>query len=92
MRITDNSLIKRSSSLHPVEVNGKLSVLNVKTGKYIVLNSVGTLIWNYSAEAISVREIVSRLINEFEVSADECKNSVLSYVNELKKEHMIEVL
>lgn len=90
--ITDGTMIKRNSTLKAVYVDDNISMLNTETGKYTMLNSVGTLIWNYAGEPITVEDIVSRLTNEFDISIAECKKSVILYLENLKKEKLIEVV
>lgn len=89
--ITDCTLIKRVASLKAVNLDGNTGMLNIETGKYTMLNTVGTLIWNYSEKPIPVKDIVDRLINEFDISYEECKKSVVLYLDNLLNEKLIDV-
>lgn len=92
MRINENTVIKRNASLQPVDINGQLSMLNVETGKYVVLNPVGALIWELAAEQVAVKDILTRLIEEFDVAPDVCAKQVLPYLKNLKKERLINII
>lgn len=91
MRITQKSVIIRNTALEPVDIGGQFGMLNVETGKYIVLNEVGARIWDFAAEPVSVGDVVTRLIKEFDVSSGDCKDQVISYVERLKKEKLIRI-
>lgn len=92
MKIIESTVIKRNTSLQPVDINGQLSMLNMETGKYVVLNTVGARIWELAEQPIAVRDIIARLINEFDVTYEDCQNSVLLYMKNLKKERLIQIV
>lgn len=91
MKITENTIIVRNPELKPVDIGGQLGMLNVKTGKYIVLNEVGGRIWQLMAEPHTVGAIVVRLTEEFDVAPDVCINQVLPYLEILKKEKLVRI-
>lgn len=90
--ISDLTIIKRNSSLKPIYADDNLNMLNIETGKYAVLNSVGAMIWNYTEIPITVKDIVIKLTEEFDVSHDECSKSVILYLENLLKERLIDVV
>lgn len=90
--MTDNTIVVRKASHQPVDMNGKLAMLNEVTGKYVVLNEVGALIWDLTVKPISVHDIVTRLTDEFDISRDECASQVTFYLDNLKKERLLDIM
>lgn len=78
---------------HPSTVIGdELAIVNYDTGSYILLNEVGAVIW----EKISKREyttdsLISEILDEYEVSLDECKVSVEDFLKRLMKSELVEL-
>lgn len=87
--ISSNAKFKRDNLQKPVVLNDGLAMLNISTGKYTVLNRIGARIWDLTAVETSVEEIVEHLIKEFNISKEECSNSVELYVEKLAEENLI---
>lgn len=92
MKITDDTVITRNTALKPVDMGGRLAMLNAETGKYIVLNEVGARIWDLSSEPISAGDIIAGLTEEFDITPDDCREQVLPYLEKLKKERLLSIL
>lgn len=90
--ITKHSIIKQKPSLRPVPMNGNLGMLNIDTGKYLVLNNIGAQILNYAAAPVSVDEIVKKLTHEFDITYADCFESIVPYIEGLQKEQLIDVV
>lgn len=90
--MTDDTIVVRKASLRPVDMNGQLAMLNEDTGKYVVLNEVGALIWDLAVKPVSIHDIVSRLTDEFDITRDECANQVIFYLDKLKKERLLDII
>ena len=50
-----------------------------------VLNEVAAFIWNYLAEAESEEQIVSLLLEEYDVTKEEAEADVHAFLNKLKE-------
>jgi DNA-directed RNA polymerase delta subunit len=74
------------------DISGGLGLLNSETGQYCAMNSVGSCIWNLTEKAISVNELIRRLTEIFDVSYADCKNSVIPFLKDLKKNRLIEIV
>jgi glycerol dehydrogenase-like iron-containing ADH family enzyme len=52
-------------------------------GAYFELNDVGSRVWQLLQQPCSVRSIRDTLLEEYEVSNEQCEQDVLKLVNEL---------
>lgn len=58
-------------------------ILNVKTGIYHGLNSVGARIWQLVETPITIDKIVETIVDEFDTDAATCEKDVLQLIEEM---------
>ncbi len=73
------------------DMNGEKVMLDVQSGKYYNLGTIGGRIWDLSAQASTVEEIVSRLMEEYEVSQDVCTQQVSTFIGQMLSEGLVEI-
>lgn len=71
------------------DMDGEKVMLSVHNGKYYNLGEVGGLIWELLEGPKSIKELVDRLIEEYDVSREECESQVHSFLELLIKEELI---
>ena len=72
------------------DMDGEKVMLSVHNGKYYNLGEVGGLIWELLDHPKSVKELVDRLTEEYDVNPVECESQVRSFLEMLKKEELID--
>jgi hypothetical protein len=65
-------------------------ILDLASGIYYGLNSVGARIWELIQKPISVREIVDIFLNEFEVDRTDCVEHVCRFLAEMAEHGLLE--
>ncbi|HET7553105.1 MAG TPA: PqqD family peptide modification chaperone [Gemmatimonadaceae bacterium] len=65
-------------------------VLDIQTKKYFSLNDTGARVWALIREGLSVEEIISMLLDEYDVSRTAACEAVTSLVESLAAENLIE--
>jgi hypothetical protein len=73
-------------------MDDEMAMMNVKQGKYFVLDSIGTEIWKLIQEPRSVSDICDSMFEHFSVERQQCEQDVLTFLNELYREKLIEVI
>ncbi len=82
--------IARSDNFVFNEVDGELVMMNIETGAYASLNETGKSIWTLLDAPKSLSEVVSSLVEEYEIDQATCEKEVLPFVeNMLKSEVLI---
>ncbi len=66
-------------------------ILNLKSGVYYGLNSVGTRIWDMIQSPKTLAEIQETIVAEYDVEPERCGNEVMDIFKELKTAGLIEV-
>ena len=64
-------------------------MLSIQNGKYYNLGEVGGQIWEMISEPISVNQLVANLLCEYNVKQQDCEIQVISFLNLLLKEELI---
>ena len=89
--ITDHRFVAIKEHLYS-DLNGEAVILSMKNGKYYGLNQVGKSIWNAIKDPTNLEEIQSCVMLEYEVDEDTCHREVLSFLQKMFGEGLIEVL
>jgi hypothetical protein len=89
--ITTKSIIVASKNQVHCDLDGEAAILNLNNGIYYGLNPVGAYIWELIQMPISVREIRTAMVEEFEVEPERCEHDLLVLLRELSEQQLIEV-
>lgn len=65
------------------ELGGETVLLNLSNENYFGLDEVGTRVWQLLGETHSANAVVTRLIKEYDVSAEQLRTDVARLITEL---------
>lgn len=74
------------------DMDGEKVMLNIEKGKYYSLGQVGGFIWSLINKPITVGELVTMLMAEYDVDQAECEQQVLSFCSVLYSEELIKII
>nr|WP_275589181.1 lasso peptide biosynthesis PqqD family chaperone [Paenibacillus sacheonensis] len=72
------------------EMDGDIVMMNIQQGKYYNLGQVGGVIWDLLQNPSTVEELTDALLNEFEITPEECESQVIAFLEQLMKEQLIQ--
>lgn len=90
-KLTPSSIISVTKEAVHCDVEDEVVILSMKDGIYYGLNPVGAFIWNQIQKPKKVGEIRDSILEEFDVSKDECESDLFELLNELMENKLIEV-
>jgi hypothetical protein len=90
-KITLQSIISAKKEIVAADMDGDTVMMSVEAGKYYNLGTTGGAIWKMLESPISVATIIAKLLEQYEVTREQCETEVLSFLNEVKKEGLLEV-
>ena len=67
------------------------AILNMKNSVYYGMNPVGATVWNLLKQPKTVAEIRDAIVAEYEVEETRCEQDLLSLLEEMRSEGLIEV-
>ena len=81
--MNDTTILSRREGLMTADMNGSAVMMDVMTGKYYNLGQVGGRIWELLEEPMTLAALVQKLTDEYDVSAEQCRNDILPFLNTL---------
>lgn len=73
------------------DLGEETAMLDMKDGIYYGLNDMGTIIWGFIQEPITLKEIVDKILEEYEVDEETCFQDLVELVQEMIKNHLVEI-
>jgi hypothetical protein len=89
--ISGRSIVVVAKQQVACDLAGEAVVLNLKEGVYYGLNTTGALIWNLLQEPKTVNDILSALLQQYDVEPGQCEQDLLALLHELATRDLIEV-
>lgn len=89
--IDESSVVVAADHQTSTEVDGESVILDLEEGVYYGLNPVGARIWKEIQEPTAVEEITAAILAEYDVNAEQCREDVISLLQNLKENDLIEV-
>ena len=74
------------------DMDGEKVMLSIENGKYYNFGEIGGQIWDIMTETITIDQLVRKLIVIYDVEQAQCKQQVLSFMEQLLKEDLIELV
>jgi hypothetical protein len=89
--LTLNSRVRVNDEVLFQELEGEAVLLNLNSGIYFGLDPIGTLIWQLLGKQKQLSEIVDAIVADYEVSEERCKADVLSLLEDLQQNKLVEI-
>lgn len=86
-----NAIVTASSDQVSSKLGDEVVILNLRNGVYYGLDPVGARIWELIQEPRSVQEVCAVLLEEYEVTLEQCASDVLALLRDLEAQGLIEV-
>ena len=84
--------IKMKKQLNVTDLSGEKVMVDFEQGKYFMIKGVGNDIWDMLADDVTVAQIKDKLLQEYDVTAEQCEKEVLDFLNNLEKLGIIEAV
>jgi hypothetical protein len=89
--LTKESIVTVSKDQVACDMAEESAILDLKSGQYYGLNPIGTRIWALIQKPTPVVDILSKLLNEYEVDAQRCERDLLTLLGELERKGLVEI-
>ena len=73
------------------DMGGEKVMMNIDNGKYYNLGEIGGDIWTLIEKSISIQEVVEALLTEYQVEREDCVEQVLTFLQQLYNEKLINI-
>jgi hypothetical protein len=89
--ISDSSIVVAVPEQIFSDIGGEAVILHLQTGIYHGLNEVGARIWNLIQAPKAVQDIKQIVLEEYDVTAQECDRDLIALLKDLLAAGLIEV-
>ena len=89
--INKNTIIIRNKEIATNELDGKIVMMHIQTGKYYNFDSVGTDIWYLLENPITFDELIGKLTDMYEIDRETCENDTLPFIQGLARNKLVEL-
>jgi hypothetical protein len=90
--ISRNSTVLAAEGQVSSNLGEEVAILDLKAGTYYGLDAVGTRVWELIQEPRRVSEVRDTIMEEYEVEPDSCERDVITLLQKLADEGLVEVL
>lgn len=87
--MTEQTLLKRKTEIMTADMSGETVMMDIETGKYYNLGSVGGRIWELLETSISVSSLTDKLLLEYDVTREKCLEDILPFLSALLERGLI---
>ena len=88
--LSDQSVVVASEEQVSSDLEGEAVILDMESGSYYGLNEVGARIWELIQEPTSVQEVQEALLQEYEVSPEQCNRELKSVLQDLIEQGLVQ--
>lgn len=83
INLTLDCEIIRNLEIDDTNIDGETVMMDIENGEYYALNEVGTRVWELTKEKIKINNIISTLLEEYDVNENKCRESIISFIERL---------
>lgn len=85
------TIIRNSKNFLCSKLGAELVMMDLKTGDYLGLNEVSSDIWDLLRQPTTAEAIISSLLQQYDVSREDCEQQTLECLNKMIEQGLISV-
>jgi hypothetical protein len=86
------SVVQRNETLATAPMGEELAMMDLDTGKYLVLDRIGAAIWEKLDEPIHVGDLIGVLAADYDVTREQCESDVLGFLQQLHSRGLVDLV
>ncbi len=89
--IGPDTILRRKQDQLFSEIDGEVVMLSVENSEYYGMDKVGSRIWQLIEKPISLKELIGMLLDEYEVTEEQCTKDTLMFLEQLMEKDLVEI-
>jgi hypothetical protein len=81
--------IQRKDNILSSEIDHEMVLMSIENSEYYGLDQIGTRIWQLIEKPQSPNELVNILVNEYDITREQCMEDTLSFIEILAEKNLI---
>lgn len=90
--ITSTTIVVQKREIYLTDLDDDKVMMDLDTGNYYALNSIGASIWEGIEVPTTVEELIQNLLKEYDVTRSVCEEQVISYLQKLYDADLVAVI
>jgi hypothetical protein len=87
--IDESKTLMRNPEFIGTQIDGEFVLLSIESGKYFLIKNAGTSIWESFEQPNTVAAVVTRMLEDYDIGAEQCLSEVSAFVKELYGKHIL---
>ena len=84
-----STIVRRKEGVLSTKIDGEAVLMNVDSGNYFTLNTVGSVIWDLLESSISVSQLQEELLERFDGDRETILSESKAYIHDLTTKGLI---
>lgn len=86
------NIISRNQDFYSSEIDDEAIMMNINDNSYYTVDEIGNKIWQLLENETSCEKICNRLIQQYDVSEEQCQKDTLTFLNQLLEHNAIKII
>jgi hypothetical protein len=87
--ITPDTKLQRKPGILFNEIDGEVVMLSIENSEYYGMDKVGSRIWQLLENPLSFNELVTILMDEYEVTEEKCCQETKNFLNKITEKKLL---
>jgi hypothetical protein len=87
--ITPDTLLQRKPGMLFNEIDGEVVMLSIENSEYYGMDKVGSRIWQLLESPLQLKELINKLMDEFDVAEEKCRKETLDFVKKMTEKKLL---
>ncbi|HBS85743.1 MAG: hypothetical protein A2W91_13430 [Bacteroidetes bacterium GWF2_38_335] len=89
MTFTPEDTIHRDPKMLSSYMDNEIVMMSIENGEYYGLNEIGSRIWELTEKPIKIEDLISKLMDEYEVDRENCMKDTMEFLDKLAEKKLI---
>jgi hypothetical protein len=87
--ITPDTMLQRKPGMLFNEIDGEVVMLSIENSEYYGMDKVGSRIWQLLENPMQFKELVNRLMDEYDVAEETCRQETMDFVKKMTEKKLL---
>jgi hypothetical protein len=87
--VRPDTMLQRKPGMLFNEIDGEVVMLSIENSEYYGMDKVGSRIWNLLEKPLSFKQLVSLLMEVYEVTEEQCQIDTLEFVMKMADKKLL---
>ncbi len=86
-----DTMLQRKPGMLFNEIDGEVVMLSIENSEYYGMDKVGSRIWQLLENPMRFNELVSCLMEEYDVTEEQCHQETLDFIKKMTEKKMLDL-